>query len=150
MIRQCLSNKNESATVAKNLKFCQLNKARVTQGAGPGRGTRSRASGQPGGGSRSTWLRQRRPLQFNASHWLAHACTRVRAMSPSTPSPRHTNADAAQGRLAGAGGRAGERNPTTMANEGVRQYVHVGHELERINLVPTVRSGIVCFNKPSL
>ena len=27
MIEQCLSNKNESATVAKNLNFCQLNKA---------------------------------------------------------------------------------------------------------------------------
>ena len=29
MIGQYLSNKNESATVAKNLKFCQLNKASV-------------------------------------------------------------------------------------------------------------------------
>ena len=30
MIRQCLSNKNESATVAKTQKFCKLNKALAT------------------------------------------------------------------------------------------------------------------------
>jgi len=29
MIGQCLSNKNESATVAKNKKFCELNKAEI-------------------------------------------------------------------------------------------------------------------------
>jgi len=29
MIGQCLSNKNESATVAKNQSFCQLNKAKI-------------------------------------------------------------------------------------------------------------------------
>ena len=33
MIEQCLSNKNESATVAKNPNFCQLNKALIQASA---------------------------------------------------------------------------------------------------------------------